>query len=439
MTILRYKRSDGAGASLEQINRNTGGVVQSVTDPSPGQVVDLDVTGSIEDVDEYMATLGFTKVATDPTDSLSLAGASEVPGVNAGGTPLIMGVIADGQVMARQGSSLTGVDSSGDTPSLQVENTAALVMSANFQAVVWDQIDIQNDDAIIARDVTNQDRINFLQSGVYRIQFSLDVTLGQNDDAEIRVLLNGTNVIPGSLTPFSVGQGGGVVAVTRSLIISVAKDEYITIEAREIVGVGTVQANSVFTAQKSEEGAQGPALPDQDQAKIDLITEGTCKIMYPIDAGIRSPTTQVDPGTNNNMPALKFLVGQDGQDRWSAAAPKNRTSGDVTMRLYGSIISTANADTVWEFGYNFLNTGDDLGSYTTQSVTRDMQPIAVDELFTIELVMPAADFDASADIFFLRIARMGTNPSDTYTGDVWIHGFELEYTGWRVAGQPLGG
>ena len=438
MSILRYRRSDGAGVSLSQINRNTGGVVQSVTAPSPGMVVDLDVTGSVEDVDEYMATLGFTKVATDPSDSIELAGASEVPGVNAGGTPLIMGAISDGQVMSRQGDNIIGVASSGDTPSLQVENTTDLVLSNSFQAVTWDQVDFQNDSSIIARDAVNQERINFLQAGVYRIQFSLDVIIGQNDDAEIRALKNGTTPVPGSLTPFSVGQGGGVVAVTRSLIISVAKDDYITVEAREIVGAGTVQANSVFTAQKSEEGAQGPPLPAQDQAKIDLTTEGSCKIMYPIDAGIRSPSTQVDPGTNNNMPALKFLVGQDGQSRWSVAAPKNRTTGDVTMRLYGSIVSTANADTVWEFGYNFLNVGDNLGSYTTQSVTRDMQPIAVDELFTIELVMPAADFDANSDILFLRVARMGTNPSDTYTGDVWIHGFELEYTGWRVAGQPLG-
>jgi len=440
MPILRYRKTDGASISLATLNNSTGGVVQSISAPAPGQIVDIDVTGNEVDVDEVMATLGFTRVATDPADSLALAGAAEVPGVNAGGTPLIMGAIADGQVMARQGDDLVGVAPGGDNPSLQVRNGAQLVTTNAFQSITWNTVDTENDPTILVRNAGDQTRIDFLETGLYQVQFSATVSIsGNNNSAEVRAVLNGGGAaIPGTLVPFGEGNNGGSSPVTRTFILQATANDFIQIQARFVTGNATVLANSIVTVMKIEEGAQGASLPAQDQAKIDEITQGTCKIMYPIDAGIRSPSTEVQASTNNNMPALRFLVGQDGETRWTVRAPQNHISGDLTMRLYGSIIATQNADTVWEFGYNFLNVGDNLGAYTIQSVTRDMFGIAVDDVFTIEFTMPVADFDPAADITFLRIARMGTNVNDTYTGDVWIHGFELEYTGWSVAGQPLG-
>lgn len=171
------------------------------------------------------------------------------------------------------------------------------------------------------------------------------------------------------------------------------------------------------------------------------VQSGLARITYPLDAGIRSASTAVDATTNNGMPALAFLTGQDGFVRWSVRPPQNHISGDLVMRVYYTIATAQGGPRVvdLEFSYNFVSALDPLGVYTSVAVAHSVQGQNVDEIFAVDFTMPVADFNAAKDFAFFRMARYGaTGGNDNFANSIFMHAMEFRYTGWVISGQPLG-
>lgn len=180
---------------------------------------------------------------------------------------------------------------------------------------------------------------------------------------------------------------------------------------------------------------------DPTEPLLPAVQSGLARIVYPLDAGIRSASTAVDATTNNGMPALAFLTGQDGFVRWSVRPPQNHISGDLTMRIYYSIATAQGGPRVvdLQFAYNFVSDLDPLGVYTTVDVAHSVQGQVIDEIFAVDFVMPEADFNAAKDFAFFRVARLGaTGGNDNFANSIFMHAIEFQYNGWILAGQPLG-
>lgn len=197
-------------------------------------------------------------------------------------------------------------------------------------------------------------------------------------------------------------------------------------------GGGSLHADAV-------DGGAAGFMPGADKTKVALITQGTCRVMFPTDAAIKSASGVVDASTNNNMAALAFRnQAAVGEIRWAARPPQNRVSGDVTFRLYCTVINTpgANDTVVWDLSYKFTSDGEDLGAYTDVQLQFAMVGKVIDQVFTCDLVLPAASFNGAKDMMFLRVARRTDLSADDFSNDVYLHAVEMRYTGWMFAGQP---
>jgi hypothetical protein len=60
---------------------------------------------------------------------------------------------------------------------------------------------------------------------------------------------------------------------------------------------------------------------------------------------------------------------------------------------------------------------------------------AADELFAIDLTVPAASIDVSKDLMAFYLAREYDNAADNCPENIYVHNIELRYTGTLLAGQ----
>jgi hypothetical protein len=170
---------------------------------------------------------------------------------------------------------------------------------------------------------------------------------------------------------------------------------------------------------------------------VEVLAIGTCVIQMPVDGGVRGGTTSAS--TNNDVAAIKYDTGTDGWNRYNLRPPQNYTSGNLTFRLICSVPSAvaATKGTRWKLEWSCKSLSDALGSWASSSeFTYDISSQAADTLFAIDFTVGSATFDKTDDMFAFKVTRVGTNGADDCGVDIYVHGMELQYTGYKLAGQP---
>lgn len=168
----------------------------------------------------------------------------------------------------------------------------------------------------------------------------------------------------------------------------------------------------------------------------EVLGVGACVDMQPVDGGIRGGTTT--GSTNNDVAAIRFDNLGDGWNRINIKPPTRYTTGDLTFRLYCSVPSTvaASKGTRWKLEWSNFDIGEVFGSWDyNDEFTYDISSQASDQVFAIDFTIAASEFDKDADLMALKMTRLGTNAADDCNVHIYVHGLELRYTGYQVAGQ----
>lgn len=168
--------------------------------------------------------------------------------------------------------------------------------------------------------------------------------------------------------------------------------------------------------------------------------QGTCRITYPVDGDIKGG--DVSASSNNDMPSLLYAgsgTDTEGRNRLTRRPPQNYVSGDAVMRLYyshGAAPGSSKASR-WYLKYAFRSIGDALGSYDgTAAQTVDNSGQNADQIYSLDLTIPAAAFNKDKDLMILWLAREHSHADDNLSNGIHVHQQELRYTGFVLNGQP---
>jgi hypothetical protein len=168
--------------------------------------------------------------------------------------------------------------------------------------------------------------------------------------------------------------------------------------------------------------------------------QGTCRIGFPVDAGIRGDGSNAS--SNNNVASITFpnTAGTDPRNRWELRPPQNYISGNLTIRLLVSVSGTPGSTKVrWKFEWGFNSSGDALpssGNYPySVEVSKDMAAISSDVSFDVELTIPSANFNKTKDMMYCWLSRYNDHADDDCTLTQHVHMIELQYLGYKLAGQ----
>lgn len=167
-----------------------------------------------------------------------------------------------------------------------------------------------------------------------------------------------------------------------------------------------------------------------------LIEPTTCVVYFHPNAGIRGGNAGAS--SNNGVASITFSDLSESRIRWNFPPPRNYISGDLTLRIKGSVASNpASKDMYLEVRWSTLNTGAALPSSPefTDSTVFSTSGLGADDFFNIDITLAAADWDSTAEMIGMYLLRDGDNASDDCTELLHIHQIELLYTGWAFAGQ----
>jgi hypothetical protein len=96
----------------------------------------------------------------------------------------------------------------------------------------------------------------------------------------------------------------------------------------------------------------------------------------------------------------------------------------------------ASKGTRWKLEWSNFDIGEALGTWDyNDEFTYDISSQPSDQVFAIDFTIPAAEYDAGADLMALKMTRLGTNAADDCNVHIYVHGLELRFTGFRYAGQ----
>lgn len=158
-----------------------------------------------------------------------------------------------------------------DLITIQVRRaTTFTVPNGSYSAIVFSDTDVANDTNILARDATNNERINILD-GTHPVFITHTCSIDKDSDGEVdlRARLNGSTVINGSVQRMKAT--GGVLTdastgvISSSFVIpasSLSGSDYVTIEAQGTGGTPTIEAGATTVAiqlkgPKGEKGDPG--------------------------------------------------------------------------------------------------------------------------------------------------------------------------------------
>lgn len=170
---------------------------------------------------------------------------------------------------------------------------------------------------------------------------------------------------------------------------------------------------------------------------ISSAVQGTCRVGFPVDAGVRGGNSGVS--SNNSVPSITFDDVGESRNRWNFRPPQNYISGDVTLSLICSVAGSPGSNGM-RMGLEWTgeSIGDTLPSSYDYSVdqTESLSGISNDENFEMTFTITAANFDITKDYFAFYLKRDGDHGDDTSSLMLHILICELQYTGYKVAGQP---
>lgn len=165
--------------------------------------------------------------------------------------------------------------------------------------------------------------------------------------------------------------------------------------------------------------------------------EGTCVIGFPVDGGIRGGDSD-GVSSHNGVGSLTFGSTGYSRNRWNFRPPRNYISGDLKLKLLCSVAGSPGLNSM-RIGvkYQGLDVGDNFpASYTyTAETTKSLSGVSDEDIFVIDLTIPSANFDKAKDMEAMELFRDADHAGDTTSLTLHIHLIELEYTGYKIAGQ----
>jgi hypothetical protein len=248
-----------AAAPVQSVNGDTGTVVLDAAD------VGADPAGT--GAAEAAAAVSAHEAAPDPhpqyTTTAEAAAAAPVQSVNGETGAVALGAVDipyDNTTSGLAASDVqAAIDELADLTDLAGGywlRAAALAGTAGFDAVDFDTTEFENQPAKLRLSPTNPSRIEFLEDGLYYCSYSADITVGTNDEAQVRAVLNGSTVIPSTTKSIA---GSGFAGVTGSLtaifIVDATAGDYIEVEFAEITG--TVTLNDLSATAIQVKGVKG--------------------------------------------------------------------------------------------------------------------------------------------------------------------------------------
>lgn len=138
-------------------------------------------------------------------------------------------------------------------------------------------------------------------------------------------------------------------------------------------------------------------------------------------------------GTSFPVTGLRFDASLDEAAFWRLDAFAYG-SGNLTCTVIWTADTQSSNATVWEAAIAAITAGTDSQDVTTkafataQTVTSSHLGTTVKRLMTASITISNLDSIAADDIVWLRIKRLGSNGSDSMTGDAWLLQARLSYS-----------
>jgi hypothetical protein len=241
-----------------------------------------------------------------------------------------------------------GENAGGPLAAVQARRTTTLSnVPTTWTDLTFDTTDLENDDTVIEHDDTNRDRILIKETGIYK----LEVRFSVDDEAQCRIRVNDSTVIPGSTQqtgdPNDVNDIISMMATT--VVASLSANDYVTAQVQAATTAENIQADAVFLVHKMDgaRGADGPPGPAGSGSTINLKDEG-------------SSVTNT-PHSILNFTGNAVTVSDSGSGE--ATINVDASSG-VTLEDEGSIVTGGPHDTINFVGDNITVTNDGGGTAT---------------------------------------------------------------------------
>ena len=146
-----------------------------------------------------------------------------------------------------------------------VARSTSYTLPTSYGSVLWDTTILENDSTILEHDISNVDRINIKQNGLYMAAFT--VSLQPPRDAstfDIRVRKNNVTTVSGS--HIQANEDNEFTTVSHALVAEFSAGDYITLEIQSSVaddsfgppGYLVIYRLSGIRGEDGVDGAQGP-------------------------------------------------------------------------------------------------------------------------------------------------------------------------------------
>ena len=149
----------------------------------------------------------------------------------------------------------------GDLPTVQVRRSTNYTLTTSWADIVFDTTDIESRSDVVEHDNTNTERIDIKEDGLYMITFAVSIDADAGEDYfDLRVLKNGTTVLPGSLRKISeddeINDAGNVC------FADLEDGDYITFQVQTSGGINVLIPESTYGVMKvhgvrGQKGDQG--------------------------------------------------------------------------------------------------------------------------------------------------------------------------------------
>lgn len=157
---------------------------------------------------------------------------------------------------------------------------------------------------------------------------------------------------------------------------------------------------------------------------------------YPIGARFLTstfPQLKAIAGTNFPVVGLFYDAAADEAAFWPWVAT-NYGSGNLTCKVFWYADTASSGDTVWGAAISAITANSDTqdietdGLATENTATDSHIGTTGQRLHEIDITISNLDSIASGDFMHLRVRRVGSNGSDTMTGDAALVGVRLSYS-----------
>ncbi len=286
------------------------------------------------------------------------------------GDIITIGDISNGQYFQLSGTTLQGanVTTTGSLPICQVRRTTQITPApTSFTDVTFDTVDVENVPATLERDDTNTDRILIHETGYYLLHYHFTI----DDEANVRIRVNDTTVIPGSEIYTENDDSGDEpdVPVTVSCAYNLTAGDFVSIQTMSGTSAEFFAVNFTFMAIKLQ-GIKGDTGATGSGSTITVKDEGINVTSTPHSSlnFVGGGVTATDGGSGVATITIPITVNVQEEGSNVTGTPHstlNFVGTGVTATNAGSGVATITVAPI--FGANFEQASSTGTSTTTSS------------------------------------------------------------------------